>query len=527
MTTESTTATSYDEIPYPSDPLPQSHPDRLAAIGRLFGMQPPRIDRCRVLELGCGMGGNLIPMAERHPESSFVGIDYSLRQIESGRSAVAGLGLKNVALEHRSILDLGGELGEFDYIVCHGVYSWVMPDVQDKILSICKSQLAPQGIAYLSYNVYPAWHLRGIVREIARHGTSPDQPPAYRLAHLRRVLAFLVTALGEEASPYSQFLKDDIDFVLSTPDNYLFHEYFEDENRPVYFHQFAERAAAYGLQYLGDSIFSTMFPVNLGQVAERNMARFANDVIAGEQHMDILWSRSFRHTLLCHANISLERRLSLASLEGLYLAADLRPESPRPDLASMAPEKFVSPKGTAIGSPTPAVKAVLYQLAAEWPRAVKIDELFAAAAARLSANGRRVEFSAEEHQSLGDNLVQCLVAGLIEVHTVPDSFVATISSHPRASHVARAQARRASHVTNRRHEVVALDEVSQNTLAHLDGQHDRAALSTILREALDGGRLSVFRDGIPVGRGDVVEGILEQTLEQCLSKLARNALLVA
>src|SRR5262245_38797580 len=85
--------TSYDEVPYVSQPFTQTHPDRLATLGRLFGLAPTPLTRCRVLELGCASGGNLIPMAFHLPGSEFVGVDLSRRQVEMGRKAIQDLGL--------------------------------------------------------------------------------------------------------------------------------------------------------------------------------------------------------------------------------------------------------------------------------------------------------------------------------------------------------------------------------------------------------------------------------------------------
>jgi len=75
----------YDEVPYPGLPLPQTHPSQLATLGFLHGLEPAPVERCRVLELGCGDGGNLIPMALDLPESEFVGIDLSAPAIATGR----------------------------------------------------------------------------------------------------------------------------------------------------------------------------------------------------------------------------------------------------------------------------------------------------------------------------------------------------------------------------------------------------------------------------------------------------------
>ncbi|RPI58997.1 MAG: class I SAM-dependent methyltransferase, partial [Chloroflexi bacterium] len=138
---------SYDRLPYPSLSYPQTHPDRLATLATLLGMSPAPVERCRVLEMGCAGGGNLLPMADGLPGSEFVGIDASAVQIAAGQGAVAALGLANLSLRHLDILDVDESLGRFDYILVHGVYSWVPPEVQNKILTVCKENLAPQGVA--------------------------------------------------------------------------------------------------------------------------------------------------------------------------------------------------------------------------------------------------------------------------------------------------------------------------------------------------------------------------------------------
>src|SRR5215831_9257249 len=108
-------------------------------------MNPAPLDRCRVLELGCGDGGNLIPMAYRLPGSEFVGLDRGERGIEAGRAMARAARVSNIDLRCLDILDTGSELGKFDYIIAHGVYSWVPELVQERLLAICRTHLNPQG----------------------------------------------------------------------------------------------------------------------------------------------------------------------------------------------------------------------------------------------------------------------------------------------------------------------------------------------------------------------------------------------
>lgn len=127
---------SYDAVPYKAWPYPFTHPRHLEAMATLFGMQPADISGCRVLELGCAAGGNLIPQAIDLPDSTFVGIDLSTRQIDEGRAIVESLGLGNIELRRADIMDVDDGWGQFDYIISHGVFSWIPQDVQDKLLAL-------------------------------------------------------------------------------------------------------------------------------------------------------------------------------------------------------------------------------------------------------------------------------------------------------------------------------------------------------------------------------------------------------
>jgi cyclopropane fatty-acyl-phospholipid synthase-like methyltransferase len=159
-------ATSYDEVPYVNQSFPQTHPDRLATLATLFGVAKADIDHARVLELGSASGDNLIPMALGLPGSQFLGIDLSERQTEQGRDIVRTLGIDNIELRHADIADVDDSYGRFDYIICHGVYSWVPMAIQEKILDICRRNLAPQGVAYISYNTLPGRYMQAMARDM-------------------------------------------------------------------------------------------------------------------------------------------------------------------------------------------------------------------------------------------------------------------------------------------------------------------------------------------------------------------------
>jgi len=115
--------TSYDQVPYPSLAHVQTHPDRLATIAALFGLQTAPVEKCRVLELGCGDGTNLISMAYGLPQSEFFGIDSAGRAIAKGKQTIDDLSLDNVRLQQLDLMEFAANDVAFDYIVAHGVYS--------------------------------------------------------------------------------------------------------------------------------------------------------------------------------------------------------------------------------------------------------------------------------------------------------------------------------------------------------------------------------------------------------------------
>jgi SAM-dependent methyltransferase len=308
--------TSYEQTPYPRLSYFQCHPDPLAAIGILLGLEPAPVTACRVLELGCASGGNLIPMAESLPGSRFVGFDLSPGQIDDARRSAAALGLTNIEFQCLDVREaVAAGLGEFDYVIAHGLYSWVPADARDALLSVCRHCLAPHGIAYVSYNTYPGWHMLRGLREMMLYHTRGAEDPAERAAKARGLIDFLVSAVGEEAQAgygalvhaYKGFLEKERERLGEYHDGALLHDELEDVNEPVYFHEFIEHAGRHGLLYLSEvdlrSVMVTNFPPAVGQA----LMGLAHDLISLEQYMDFIRNRQFRQTLLCRAEITLDR----------------------------------------------------------------------------------------------------------------------------------------------------------------------------------------------------------------------------
>ncbi len=292
------------------------------------GMSPPPVQTARVLELGCASGGNLIPMADQMPQGQFLGIDLSERQIEDGQAQIRSTGLTNVELRHANILEFDPGEGTYDYIICHGVYSWVPEVVQQKILEVCSRGLSPQGVAYISYNTFPGWHMRGMIRDIMRYRAGFFEAPTQKLSQARGLLSFLSESVKSENNPYGMLLANELSAISGADDSYLFHEHLEEINDPIYFHTFAERAESVGLQYLGESDIGTMSLDNFPERVRAMLQSVSGNIIESEQYMDFLRNRMFRQTLLCRKEIELDRSLKPNRLIGMQVSSNARPEGP-------------------------------------------------------------------------------------------------------------------------------------------------------------------------------------------------------
>lgn len=511
---------SYEEVPYESKPVPGCHPDSLATIASLFGMRPPALETCRVLELGCAGGGNLIPMALTLPRGRFVGIDLSPGQIASGQQVVDALGLTNIELKSLSILDVGTDFGTFDYILCHGVYSWVPPDVQDKILTICKDHLAPDGIAYVSYNTYPGWHLRGLVRDMLCYHARDFKESEERVRQARAFLDFLVQVVGSSETTYGQLLKEEAEHLRTQTDSYFFHEQLEAVNDPLYFHQFAGRAAAKGLQYLGESRLSS-FDAQLSPDLESALDQMAHDLVEREQYLDFLRNRTFRRTLLCHANVPLDRNPTPQRLTEFLTDSFTMPLTTEPDLTSAAVEQFRGPDGAAISTNNPLLKTALYVLSAAAPRALPFESFWKDVNCRLE----HAEVAHGRHD-LALALFECFVSGLVQFHVYAPTLAPEPGERPRGSPLARLQAaNNVPRLTNLWHRLVELSVFDRLVLCHLDGQRNRAALLDVLAGFAAGGALEIRHEGELLQDTEKIKVVLSVNLEPSLRRLAALALL--
>ena len=504
-------AQQYDELPYNSQPFSRTHPLRLAAIARLFGLDAPPMAGARVLELGCAAGGNIIPIAALYPDTQFLGIDLGRRQVDDGQARIARLGLTNIEIRCESITDLPADAGQFDYIISHGVYSWVPPTVRDAMLAVTARHLSPTGVAYVSYNVEPGWHLYKPLRDAFRLLIPDNLGPAERVRMARELMLFMKQQ-SPDTGIYGQMLRASPGRLADLGDDYIFHEYMEDTNEPSAFRDFAMEAEKHGLAYLADSDLDYLLPENFGpEFAKQLRAKTSDDLISIEQMLDVLTGRTFRRSLLVHKAVAPElvRELEPASIERLHFMAaqtmTLSREGTKVTLTDGQGRTLTSHE-------TPVAKA-LERLLAALPGSISFDEC---------AKG----FRGRNRFLVSEAMYKVVIAGILDVAAEPIR-AGQVSDRPRAFAVARDDVARGEEITvNVRHDRVRLDPVARILIPALDGSKDHSALEKLLSDAALTGRLQFRQNGVAEHDPDKLRLAARQILPGALIGLAESGVLL-
>ncbi len=310
----------YNEFPYESFAFKESRPQHLFTLGTLFGLKPVPVENSKVLELACASGGNIIPMAFHSPSTQFLGLDLSKAEIEQGLQQITELNLKNITLRHQSINDFHEPNFKFDYIICHGIYSWVDNDTRHKILQICHDNLSENGIAYISYNTYPGWTIGNIVRDLLQYSLQTSNDPLSNVKVARSMLAFVYSGLADDASPYACLLRKEIELISHHSDSQFIHEHLATHNHALYFHQFMAQAKSHQLTFLGEAFLSTMYTDDLPLEFSQEFNN--KDIISQGQYLDFIKNRRFRSTLLCHEGHKIKHSIDLLQLNQFYLQSN-------------------------------------------------------------------------------------------------------------------------------------------------------------------------------------------------------------
>ena len=461
---DATTLTPYDEVPYLSGARNASSIDRLATLGSLLGIPVASPGGCRVLELACGDGGNLLPMAVSFPGSEFVGVDLAPTAVARGMAGIASTGLENVRLLEGTFASAGPELGQFDYVIAHGVYSWVPEAARDELLRVIRERLTPYGVAFVSYNAQPGSHIRGILREMMLMHTRAITEPVSKVKQARALLTLLAHAPAEAGDVYRPLLLSEVGKAMQTSDFMLFHDDLAEINEPFFFSDFVAAAGRHGLQFAAEANFYQMsLEILEPEVAAQLAGLGQQDLIAKEQYLDFMTCRSFRQTLLCHQEVSLDRAVDMERVRLFRFSSAARRVEPAGEGGAI---EFRCPNSSVLRTDNPATIAALEAMVACYPRSLSFESLADAAGVG----------SEDDADSLAEVLYRAFSAGVIEFRVSEPSVVFEVSERPLASPWARHRSA-TGHVVNLYHETIGLDQTASAVLALLDGTSTVSAIA--------------------------------------------------
>src|SRR5437773_8908891 len=477
---------SYEAFPYPSKFFLQTHPDRLAAAATLYGMRPAPVENCRVLELGCGNGSNLISHAFGLPGSKFVGIDFSEVHIARAQKSAAEINIPNIEFRQMNVMDMTAEdFGPFDYLTAHGLFAWVPDSVRKRVLALCRELLEPNGVGYVSYNAYPGAYAREMVRSMLLFHTQDVEEPMEKVNAAIPFLGMLAKN-ATEREIHGRILE----FELKRHFNHFPADIYHDDlgafYQPYYFHEFVSLLDENGLQFLSEAEIHASGIQGLGEEAIGFLDSI-DDPIQREQYLDFLRGRVFRQTLFCRKEIELERKPKPSVMDKFYLASGLRPVAKIGNISLPKIEKFRSAKGQQIQIDHPLAKAALLHLGEIWGQSIATPKLLSEAQRRVEGAGGKVEDREKQFDIARTILLQiALGSEIVELHIHQPSAQTEPSDRPQVNRLSRWQLRDANNVLTLLNKDLKInDKTSRRLMEMLDGTRTRSDLAAELKPFIE------------------------------------------
>ena len=437
----------YDVFPYVGTAVPAAHVGRLESIASLFGMAPAAPAAARVLELGCGTGANLLPLALDNPHATIVGCDLACTAIACARDMADALGITNLEFRHADLADVNEGWGEFDYILCHDVFSWVAPEVRHKILEIHARNLAPHGVGYISYDALPGWRLHDVAREMMRYHTRRLEGSRETVEQARAMLAMAAEVQDQNPGTYASLIRDEYCLLSGIPDEQLYHLVSEEHHQPFYFHEFIEKVHGATLQWLANAGLERPWLSEDAPAFLRQASRHEQ-----QQYLDFFTNCTFRRALVCRGDVQLCRRPDEQVLRRLWIgltsAATVEPAFASGGMRLRA-------DGREVRTSDPTTSEALRRLDEVRPELVPCSQLFGLQGALP------VDF-----------LMNAMGSGAIDGVLTPFSLTNQIGEFPAVSPLVRLQARQGGLVTNQKSEPVQLSGLMRYVAQRLDGERD-------------------------------------------------------
>ncbi|MEK7950803.1 class I SAM-dependent methyltransferase [Luteolibacter soli] len=445
----------YSERRYPDLSHPVTDISRLWVSARVAGLaQLAEPTNCRVLEFGCAAGQNLLPLAARYPKSDFTGLDFSDTAVRQARQLSYDAGLSNIRFETADLQHWRAS-HPCDFLIAHGVFSWVPDEVKTRVLDHCGQVLSESGVACISYNTLPGWSLRRDLVPLVK--ALANNPAAAGLGEtVESVAASLADMAGANTAHAANVQAICRDMVKKGPTVLPFDD-FAPICDAVYFAQFATWAAERGLRYLGEARLQDNLPDGVSPEAFDRLAPLAADPILLQQTLDLLSGRTHRNSLFCRADAPLEDNTTTAVV--MHFAAGLG-SIKLPPVESLAVSQF---------------RELLEEVA---PSCISVQELIRRTAERLGSSWD----PARHGRELAGWIYQAARLGGIELRSEPLEIRRESLAAPQLSPLNLHFAAANRPVVDVRHFPCRFPDGHERLLAAMDGSQPADQLAERARE---------------------------------------------
>lgn len=241
------------DVPYPPHFYKEMQPLWLATLAQFLNSPAPDLTKpYSYCELGCGMGINLLVAAATNPHGYFVGVDFNAQHLGIARAAAEFIGLTNI---HFLQSDFSSFLQDntfyFDFIACHGTWSWIAEQHQQAIQQIVNKSLKPTGIFYLHYMSHPgATHLIPLQKLLNDFAHQASGTSVQKIQHAMMLLQQLTDAGAFIDQPT---MVQHVQALAKKDAHYLAHEFLTDYWKPQHSSDLHQQLATSGLEYIGSA----------------------------------------------------------------------------------------------------------------------------------------------------------------------------------------------------------------------------------------------------------------------------------
>jgi len=461
--------TPYDEIPYPSSAHVRTDPSKLAAVIKTMGYEPPPPLTAKILDLGCGDGLNALTLASIMPESFVVGVDLSSVQVAKGEALRKAAGIENARIEVGDVFTMPLDGETYDYILIHGVYSWVPQVVALQMLKLVAARLKPGGICYVSYDGHTLGPFKTALNRLLRRATDAYDDPQQKLAIARHILA----TISDNEAPDSmtkQFTAFEAKVYIEAADNFVIHDILAEYHRSLPALEFEAECNTAGLTMLGEGGMNFVFDHDLTEDARALLSKLGSTASLRAEMLDHFRGRMFRATLVVRQDAPPKVREGELPLDEFWYSCASIKRIIDPEEGLPFSTEYTARGEARLRTDDASTVAIIEALRAAWPRELNVHEI--------------AEASGTTREVVHTTMPYLLACELVSAYATPQQAAQAVPEKPVVSSLVRALAARGDEAIPSQRIVTAriTDDASRYFLTQLDGTKSAEDMMKLMAE---------------------------------------------